>query len=65
MTDYLRNQGYWPSYNTAFFKDIYNLSGNVPLAEQFGDWFTYERNPRALIFKRDHGMYKPFSINPL
>ena len=24
-------------------------------AEKYGDWFTYDKTPRALIFKRDHG----------
>ena len=23
-------------------------------AEKYGDWFTYDKTPRALIFKRDH-----------
>ncbi|KAF8794203.1 putative phospholipase B-like 2 like protein [Argiope bruennichi] len=55
VTDVLRKQSYWPSYNTAFFKDIFNMSGGQINAEKFGDWFTYERTPRALIFKRDQG----------
>lgn len=54
VTDVLRKQGYWPSYNTPYFKDIYNLSGSQESADKYGDWFTYDRTPRALIFKRDH-----------
>ena len=23
--------------------------------EKYGDWFTYDKTPRALIFKRDQG----------
>lgn len=53
-TGVLRNQSYWPSYNTAYFKDIFNLSGGQINVEKHGDWFSYERTPRALIFKRDH-----------
>ncbi|XP_015925352.1 putative phospholipase B-like 2 [Parasteatoda tepidariorum] len=53
-TDVLRNQGYWPSYNVAYFKDIFVMSGAQANADKYGDWFTYERNPRALIFQRDH-----------
>ncbi|GBM34367.1 Putative phospholipase B-like 2, partial [Araneus ventricosus] len=55
VTDVLRKQSYWPSYNTAYFKDIFNMSGGQINAEKYGDWFTYERTPRALIFKRDQG----------
>ncbi|XP_067010461.2 putative phospholipase B-like 2 [Anabrus simplex] len=54
MTHVLREQSYWPSYNVPAFPQIFNMSGNVPLVKRYGDWFTYERNPRALIFKRDH-----------
>ncbi|GIY39257.1 putative phospholipase B-like 2 [Caerostris darwini] len=58
VTNVLRSQQYWPSYNTAYFKDIFNMSGGQKNAEKFGDWFTYERTPRALIFKRDQGSVK-------
>ncbi|XP_069670595.1 putative phospholipase B-like 2 [Periplaneta americana] len=53
-TDVLRQQSYWPSYNTPYYPDIYNISGQRELAQKYGDWFTYDRTPRALIFKRDH-----------
>lgn len=53
-TEVLRQQSYWPSYNSPYFPDIYNLSGQGELAAKYGDWFTYDRTPRALIFKRDH-----------
>lgn len=53
VTNVLRKQGYWPSYNTAYFKDIFNLSGGEEKAEKYGDWFTYEKTPRAQIFARD------------
>jgi hypothetical protein len=38
MTEVLRKQSYWPSYNTPYFPDIYNLSGSGELAEKYGDW---------------------------
>jgi len=37
-TEVLREQSYWPSYNTLYFPDIYNLSGSGELAAKYGDW---------------------------
>jgi len=33
---------------------VFNLSGSLPNVAKFGDWFTYDKNPRARIFARDH-----------
>ncbi|XP_037029408.1 putative phospholipase B-like 2 [Bradysia coprophila] len=52
-TDVLRNQGYWPSYNVPYFKSVFDLSGNQESVDTYGDWFTYDYNPRANIFRRD------------
>lgn len=54
-TDTIRQQGYWASYNAPYFPDIFNASGCVELVETYGDWYSYDKTPRALIFKRDHG----------
>ncbi|KAL5017012.1 hypothetical protein ScPMuIL_006601 [Solemya velum] len=54
MTDFLQKQTYWPSYNTAFFPEIFNMSGDQANVDKFGDWFTYDHTPRANIFRRDH-----------
>jgi hypothetical protein len=54
VTEVLRNQSYWPSYNIAYFKEIFNASGGPEMVAKYGDWFTYERSPRANIFRRDH-----------
>lgn len=53
MTDVLRAQSFWPSYNTPFFPSVFNLSGAPAMVEKYGDWFSYDKTPRALIFKRD------------
>ena len=53
-TSVLASQSYWPSYNTPYYQDIFNLSGSPANVAKFGDWFTYDKTPRALIFKRDH-----------
>ncbi|XP_014670950.1 PREDICTED: putative phospholipase B-like 2 isoform X2 [Priapulus caudatus] len=54
MTSILAKQTYWPSYNSPYFPQIFKASGLPEMVEKYGDWFTYDRTPRALIFKRDH-----------
>lgn len=54
VTPLLRKQSYWPSYNSPYFSEVFNRSGIEPLVEKFGEWFSYDRTPRALIFRRDH-----------
>ncbi|KFD57746.1 hypothetical protein M514_01416 [Trichuris suis] len=53
MTRLLYTRGYWASYNIPYFQAIFNASNQPANVEKFGDWFTYEKNPRALIFKRE------------
>ncbi|KAH9502295.1 putative phospholipase B-like 2 [Bulinus truncatus] len=53
LSELLYNQTYFGSYNVAYFPEIFNASGMPALVKQYGDWFTYDKNPRALIFKRD------------
>ncbi|KAI8784535.1 phospholipase B-like 2 [Biomphalaria glabrata] len=53
LSQLLYNQSYFGSYNVAYFPNIFNASGMPALVNQFGDWFTYDKNPRALIYKRD------------
>ncbi|XP_060577603.1 putative phospholipase B-like 2 [Ruditapes philippinarum] len=53
-TDVLREQTYWPSYNIAYFPEIFNKSGCWDNVKKYGDWFTYDKSPRAQIFARDH-----------
>uniref|UniRef100_A0A0M3IS46 Phospholipase B-like n=1 Tax=Ascaris lumbricoides TaxID=6252 RepID=A0A0M3IS46_ASCLU len=36
-----------------YFSSIFSRSGSWKFVQKFGDWFTYEGNPRALIFARD------------
>lgn len=62
--------------NVAYDPFIRNISGVDALTLQFGDWFTYDRTPRAQIFARDapkvteyvrnearrHGRYTIFSV---
>ncbi|XP_065892307.1 putative phospholipase B-like 2 isoform X2 [Dysidea avara] len=53
VTDVLKSQGYWASYNIPYFDDIFEKSGFAKLADQFGSFFTHAGSPRAKIFARD------------
>ncbi|XP_063605889.1 putative phospholipase B-like 2 isoform X2 [Penaeus indicus] len=54
QSHFLRSRSYWPSYNVPFYPEIFNMSGAPAMVKRYGDWFTYDKTPRALIFKRDH-----------
>ncbi|XP_033098666.1 putative phospholipase B-like 2 [Anneissia japonica] len=53
MTAHLAKTQYWPSYNIPYFEEIFNTSGCRENVEKYGDWFTYDKSPRANIFRRD------------
>ena len=53
MTEYFNNKGFFPSYNIAYFPDIYDLGGTRKKWEELGDDYSYEKCPRAQIFARD------------
>ena len=36
-----------------YYEEIFNASGNLELVKKYGDWFTYDKNPRAQIFRRN------------
>ncbi|XP_064610891.1 putative phospholipase B-like 2 [Liolophura sinensis] len=55
MTQWLKVNSYWASYNLPFFPDVYNMSGKEALREKHGDFFSYSNSPRARIFRRDQG----------
>eukprot|EP00931_Biecheleriopsis_adriatica_P095125 TRINITY_DN68753_c0_g1_i1.p1 TRINITY_DN68753_c0_g1~~TRINITY_DN68753_c0_g1_i1.p1 ORF type:complete len:557 (-),score=92.09 TRINITY_DN68753_c0_g1_i1:27-1697(-) len=52
-SDVLREQGWWVSYNSPYFAEIRAVSGADSMERQFGDAYSYTRNPRAKIFARD------------
>ena len=53
MTDVLNNKGFYPSFNVAYFPDIWELSGFRQKWEKWGDDYKYETSRRNLIFLRD------------
>lgn len=57
ITYFLRDNRYYPSYNSAFFKEIREMS-NATAQEVVDDYYTWDKNPRAKIFKRDHSNIK-------
>ncbi|XP_047512871.1 putative phospholipase B-like 2 [Pieris napi] len=55
LTEELKATSYFPSYNIAYFPRMFNLSGGNERIATFGDWFAYETNPRAKIFREQQG----------
>lgn len=77
QTSVLQKQSYWPSYNLAFYPEIYNISGTYDAYVKYGSFFSYDNSPRASIFRRDHSKvvdmpsminlmrYNNFTLDPL
>ncbi|XP_047416542.1 putative phospholipase B-like 2 [Sciurus carolinensis] len=54
----LYHRTYWASYNIPSFETVFNASGLQALVAQYGDWFSYDKNPRAQIFQRNHSLVR-------
>ena len=52
QTNALRKQGYWVSYNRAFYPEVHLLSGGEEMATSHGNYFSYKSTPRAKIMTR-------------
>lgn len=37
-----------------YYPEVYNISGTYDSYKKYGDFFSYEKSPRAQIFNRDH-----------
>jgi hypothetical protein len=61
VTSVLRQQSYWPSYNIPYFPDMYVITGNQAAWQKYGDVWSYQRTPRAQIFRRDQDSVKDIS----
>ncbi|KAM7050690.1 putative phospholipase B-like 2 isoform 2-T2 [Molossus nigricans] len=55
-TSELYKKGYWASYNIPSFDVVFNTSGLQALVARYGDWFSYDKNPRAQIFQRNQSL---------
>ena len=58
QTKKLKDDGYWSSYNRAFYPEIFEKSGAPEMVTKFGDWFTHKDTPRAQIFRREQKKVK-------
>ncbi|CAH8829392.1 unnamed protein product [Trichobilharzia szidati] len=54
VTNILKSQTYWASYNLPYIRDIYVMSGTEDMAKKYGPWFVHNMTARANIFRRDH-----------
>eukprot|EP00658_Telonema_sp_P-2_P079714 TRINITY_DN777_c0_g1_i10.p1 TRINITY_DN777_c0_g1~~TRINITY_DN777_c0_g1_i10.p1 ORF type:complete len:577 (+),score=201.19 TRINITY_DN777_c0_g1_i10:317-2047(+) len=54
VSEVVNTQGYWASYNLPYFTEIYQLSGTQAMLEQFGDFYSYTKYARPMIFARNH-----------
>ena len=46
------------SFYLSYYPEVFNQSGGWDNVKKYGDWFTYDKTPRALIFHRDHASVK-------
>lgn len=53
VSDVLRTNGYWASYNIPYFDEIFQASGHPKMVDQYGDFFSYQNTARAKMFARD------------
>lgn len=53
VTSVLNETGYWASYNIPYTNDVYQLSGVNKMQSKYGDYYSYDKCPRAQIFARD------------
>ncbi|XP_005336896.2 putative phospholipase B-like 2 [Ictidomys tridecemlineatus] len=57
-TSDLYEMTYWASYNIPAFETVFNASGLQALVAQYGNWFSYDKNPRAQIFQRNQSLVR-------
>jgi len=58
VTDVVKKQGYWASYNIPYFPFIYNISGYPAYFQKYGNSYSYSMCARAQIFRRDQSSVK-------
>ncbi|KAG9354467.1 hypothetical protein JZ751_001177 [Albula glossodonta] len=49
--------GHFSKYNSGtYYEEVFNASGCPELVQKYGDWFSFDMNPRAQIFRRNHSL---------
>jgi hypothetical protein len=56
----LAQDGYWPSYNVPYTKQMYEVSGFQAAYETYGDEYSYQSCTRAQIFARNQSKIQSF-----
>jgi hypothetical protein len=51
MSSYLRDKGYFASYNRPFFPEVRSVSGHTAAEAEHGALYSYDKGPRANIFR--------------
>lgn len=51
VTPMLRKDGYWGSYNRAYYELVFNVSGMREMVARDGEYFLYSQSPRAQIMR--------------
>jgi hypothetical protein len=52
VTDVLRAQGYWGSYNVPYFTETYEACGDLAVEQKYGAIASYTKYARAQLIKR-------------
>lgn len=60
ISQQLASLGYWASYNRPFFPTVREASGHASAEDKYGALYSYDKGPRAVIFKHLAG-----SVNDL
>jgi len=53
LSDHLRRNGYWPSFNRPFFDDVRLRTGFQSATRSHGALYSWADNPRAHIFAKE------------
>lgn len=63
MTSLFVEQGFWPSFNTPYFPEIFEIAGyNAQMAKNdtLSDYYSYYNTSRYLIFRREAAKIQNF-----
>lgn len=52
VTNIVRKQGYWASYNLNYISALYDISDTNILEKDYGSYFSYTKYSRAELFKQ-------------